>query len=46
MKTIRVLIVDDDSMFREVIRELLAMESDMEVIGEAGNGLEAIQQTK
>ena len=46
VKTIRVLIVDDDSKFREVIRELLAMESDMEVIGEAGNGLVAIQQAK
>jgi DNA-binding NarL/FixJ family response regulator len=37
---IRVLLVDDHDLFREGIRHLLEHESDIEVVGEAGDGLE------
>ena len=40
--TIKALIVDDEPLARQRIRQLLADESDFEVAGEAGNGLEAV----
>jgi pilus assembly protein CpaE len=43
---IRVLIVDDIPETRENVRKLLQFESDLEVIGHAGTGDEAIQMTK
>jgi NarL family two-component system response regulator LiaR len=45
-KTIRVLIVDDHAIVRKGIRALLATERDIEVIGEAGDGAEAITQAQ
>ena len=42
LKTIRVLIVDDHAIVRKGIRALLATESDIQVIGEASDGAEAI----
>jgi two-component system, NarL family, response regulator LiaR len=41
---IRVLVVDDHVVVREGIRALLATEADIEVVGEAGNGEEAITE--
>ena len=38
--SIRVLIVDDHEIVREGLRTLLAEEPDIEVIGEASDGLE------
>lgn len=43
MNAIRVLIVDDEPLAREGIRLLLEKETDIEVVGEAGDGTEAIQ---
>ena len=40
--TIKTLIVDDEPLARQRIRSLIASEAGFEVIGEAGNGLEAV----
>lgn len=42
MTSIRILIADDHPMFRFGLRALLATEADMEVLGEAVNGQEAV----
>ena len=46
MKKIRVLIVDDHTLIRDGIRALLALAADIEVVGEAANGKEALEKTK
>jgi DNA-binding NarL/FixJ family response regulator len=40
---IGILIVDDQSLFREGLRTLLSVQPDFEVLGEAGNGEEALR---
>jgi DNA-binding NarL/FixJ family response regulator len=42
--SIRVLVADDQSMIRAGFRLLLAREADIDVIAEARNGIEAVQQ--
>jgi NarL family two-component system response regulator LiaR len=44
-KRIKVLICDDQAIVRKGIRALLATETNIEVVGEAENGREAINQT-
>lgn len=44
-ETIRVLVVDDSPSTRTMLREALSMEADIEVIGEAGTGHEAIERS-
>lgn len=41
--TIKILICDDQSLFREALRTLLTAYSDLTVVGEASNGEEAIR---
>lgn len=45
-KKIRVLIVDDHALFREGLRALLSLYPDIEVVGEAADGREAIDRAK
>lgn len=42
VRTIRIIIADDHSIFREGLRTLLDACSDMQVIGEAENGQQAL----
>jgi DNA-binding NarL/FixJ family response regulator len=44
-KKIRILIVDDHAVVRDGIRSVLTLQRDMEVIGEAVNGKEALEKT-
>jgi len=44
--TIKVLIVDDSPLTRDMLADLLANEPDMKVVGMASNGAEAISLTK
>jgi DNA-binding NarL/FixJ family response regulator len=43
MSKIKVLLTDDHTLFRHGVRTLLGAESDIEVIGESGNALDAIK---
>ncbi len=40
---IRILLVDDQSLFREGLRTLLSLQADFAMVGEAGNGDEAVR---
>ena len=46
MDTIKVLVVDDHTLFRRGIAAVLANQESLEVVGEALDGLEAIEKTK
>ena len=43
MEKINIFIVDDHSMIREGLKQLLELENDIQVIGEAGNGEECLK---
>lgn len=45
-KRIRILLADDHAVLRAGLRALLAAQSDLEVVGEATDGAEAIRQTQ
>ena len=45
-RAIRVLIVDDHVVVRKGLRALLGTESDIDVVGEAGNGQETLSQVE
>jgi len=42
-KKIRILLADDHAVVRQGFRMILASEADMEIVGEAGNGREAVE---
>jgi DNA-binding NarL/FixJ family response regulator len=44
-KKIRVLIVDDHAVVRDGVRSVLTLQRDMQVVGEAVNGKEALEKT-
>ena len=46
MDTVRVLVVDDHTLFRRGIAAVLANQENLEVVGEALDGLEAIEKAK
>ena len=43
---IKILLVDDQALFREALRTLLSVQPEFEIIGEAGNGAEALRLAK
>jgi DNA-binding NarL/FixJ family response regulator len=46
MKKITVLIVDDHTLVREGVRSLLTLADDIEIVGEATNGEEALEKAR
>lgn len=46
MSPIRILLVDDHALFREGLAGILASQPDMQVVGEAGDGLEAVVKAR
>ena len=43
MSRARIVVVDDHKLFRESLVTLLSMEQDLEVVGRAGDGEEAVE---
>jgi two-component system nitrate/nitrite response regulator NarL len=43
---LRILLVDDHTLFRSGVRALLARQADFEVVGEAADGLEGVKRAK
>lgn len=46
MSQLRVLLVDDQVLFREAIANLISSREDMVVVGEAGDGAEAVEKAR
>ncbi len=46
MSRIRIVIADDHAVVREGLRTLIASEPSMQLVGEAGDGVEAVAQTR
>ncbi|MEW6189366.1 MAG: response regulator transcription factor [Actinomycetota bacterium] len=46
MRQIKVLVVDDDAIFRRLLCESLELEKDIHVVGEAADGEEAISKAQ
>lgn len=43
---IRILLADDQALFREALRTLISLQPDLEVVGEAANGIEAVRMAQ
>src|SRR5579885_2229716 len=46
MQKITVLLADDHTVVRQGLRALLVVEGDIEIVGEAGDGRQAVQMVK
>jgi len=46
MEPIRILLVDDQDLFREGLAQILASQEDMQVVGEASDGQEAVEKAQ
>jgi DNA-binding NarL/FixJ family response regulator len=46
MKRIRILLADDHAVVRQGFKMILSAQSDMEIVGEAGNGREAVERAE
>jgi DNA-binding NarL/FixJ family response regulator len=46
MNPVRILLADDQALFREGVRTLLSMEPSIEIVGEAANGVEAVETAR
>jgi DNA-binding NarL/FixJ family response regulator len=46
MPTLKILLVDDYEPFRRVVRSILQLRQDLEIVGEASDGLEAIHKAQ
>lgn len=46
MKKIKLLVADDHAMVREGLRQLLGLQEDIEVVGEARDGVEALEKAR
>jgi len=46
MAKLRIFLADDHAVVREGLRSLISAQADMEVIGEAGDGREAVEKTR
>jgi two-component system, NarL family, response regulator NreC len=44
MAKIRILLTDDHTLFRQGIKTLLSAEADLDIVGEAANGAEAVEK--
>ncbi len=45
-ESIRIVIPDDHPIVRQGLATVLSQEDDLEVVGQAGNGLEAVAQAR
>lgn len=45
-ETIRLLLVDDHTVVRQGLKMVLSLEDDLDIVGEAANGQEALEQVK
>lgn len=46
MKKVRVLVVDDESVVREGVVAILSLQPDLEVVGEARDGIQAVEMAR
>ena len=45
-KKIRILLADDHAVVRQGFRLILSSQGDMEIVGEAGDGRQAVEQAE
>jgi DNA-binding NarL/FixJ family response regulator len=45
-RRIRILVVDDHNVVRDGLVQIIALQNDMQVVGEAADGIEAVELTR